>query len=76
MRKTLEELEAIGDRETIQSRIRKVYIQFHCVFIVEGSDKRAKEEAIAFNFTHYLEDVEEGLITTVVLDPEKDELRQ
>ena len=40
---------------------------------MEGSNKRAKEEAIAFNFTHYLEDVEEGLITTVVLDPETDE---
>lgn len=45
-----------------------------CVFSVEGSNKRAKEEAIAFNFTHYLEDVEEGLITTTVLDPETDEI--
>lgn len=39
--------------------------QFQCVFSMEGSNKRAKEEAIAFNFTHYLEDVE-GLITTTV----------
>ena len=44
--------------------------QFQRVFSVDGSNKRAKEEAIAFNFTHYLEDVEEGLITTTVLDPE------
>ena len=43
--------------------------QFQRVFSVDGSNKRAKEEAIAFNFTHYLEDVE-GLITTTVLDPE------
>ena len=41
---------------------------------MEGSNKRAKEEAIAFNFTHYLEDVEEGLITSTVLDPETDEV--
>ena len=39
--------------------------QFQCVFSMEGSNKRAKEEAIAFNFTHCLEDVE-GLITTTV----------
>lgn len=30
---------------------------------MEGSNKRAEEEAIALNFTHYLKDVE-GLITT------------
>lgn len=48
--------------------------QFQCVLSVEGSNKRVKEEAIAFNFTHYLEDVEEGLITTTVLDPETDEI--
>lgn len=47
--------------------------QFQCVLSMEGSKKRA-EEAIAFHFTHYLEDVEEGLITTIVLDPETDEI--
>lgn len=48
--------------------------QFQCVFSMEGSNKHAKKEAMAFNFTHYLEDVEEGLITTTVLDPETDEI--
>lgn len=47
--------------------------QYQCVFSVEGSNKRVKE-AIALNFTHYLEDAEEGLITTTVLDLETNEI--
>ena len=48
--------------------------QCQSVLSVEGSNKRAKEEAIAFNLTHYLEDVEERLITTTVPDPDTDEI--
>ena len=42
--------------------LRLLIISFS-VFNMEGSNKRAEEEAIALNFTHYLKDVE-GLITT------------
>ena len=45
---------------------------FHFSFSEEGSNKRTSEEAIAFNFTHYLEDVEAGEVTTTILDPETD----
>lgn len=31
---------------------------FHIVFSPEGGNKRPQEEAIAFNFNHYLEDIE------------------
>lgn len=48
--------------------------QCQSVLSVEGSNKRAKQEAIAFNLTHCLEDVEEGLITTTVPDPDTDEI--
>ena len=44
---------------------------FHFSFS-EGSNKRTSEEAIAFNFTHYLEDIAAGEITTTILDPETD----
>ena len=43
---------------------------FDFCFSEEGNNKHTSEEAIAFNFTHYLEDVEAGEITTTVLDPE------
>ena len=48
--------------------------QFHCIFSDHGSNKRASEEAIAFNFSHYLEDVEQGLVTSNVLDPDTEEI--
>ena len=32
--------------------------KFHCIFSDQGNKKRRSEEAIAFNFSHYLEDVE------------------
>ena len=32
--------------------------KFHCIFSDQGKKKRRSEEAIAFNFSHYLEDVE------------------
>ena len=37
-----------------------------------GSNRRQKEEAIAMN-TRYLEDVEEGSVTSVLVDPDTDE---
>ena len=48
--------------------------QFHCIFSDQESNKRASEEAIAFNFSHYLEDVEQGLVTSNVLDPDTEEI--
>ena len=48
--------------------------QFQCIFIDQGSNKRVSEEAIAFNFSHYLEDVEQGLMTSNVLDPDTEEI--
>ena len=47
---------------------------FQCIFSDQGSNKRASEEAIAFNFSHYLEDVEQGLVTSNVLDPDTEEI--
>ena len=38
-----------------------------------GSNRRQKEEAIVMNFTRYLEDVEEGSITSVLVDPDTNE---
>ena len=35
--------------------------QFHCIFSDKGGKKHRSEEATAFNFSHYLEDVEQGL---------------
>ena len=35
-----------------------------------GSNRRQKEEAIVMNFTRYLEDIEEGSITSVLVDTE------
>ena len=32
--------------------------KFHCIFSDQGNKKRRSEEARAFNFLHYLEDVE------------------
>ena len=48
--------------------------QFNCIFSDHGRNKRANEEAIAFNFSHYLEDVEQGLVTSNVLDPDTEEI--
>lgn len=48
--------------------------EFHCIFSDQGSNKRVGEEALAFNFSHYLEDVEQGLVTSNVLDPESEEI--
>ena len=48
--------------------------QFHRIFSDQGSNKRRSEEAIAFNFSHYLEDVEQGLVTSNVLDPDTEEI--
>jgi hypothetical protein len=39
-----------------------------------GSNKLTSEEAIAFNFTNYLEEVEAGEVTTSILDPDTDEI--
>ena len=38
-----------------------------------GSNRIQKEEAIVMNFTRYLEDVEEGSITSVLVDPDTNE---
>ena len=48
--------------------------QFHCVFSDKGGNKHRSEEATAFNFSHYLEDVEQGLVTSNVLDPDTEEI--
>ena len=32
--------------------------KFHCIFSDQGNKKRRSEKVIAFNFSHYLEDVE------------------
>ncbi|KAK3701595.1 hypothetical protein QZH41_007413 [Actinostola sp. cb2023] len=47
---------------------------FHFVLSPSGSNRRSSEEAITFNFTHYLEDVESEEVTTTILDPETDEI--
>ena len=48
--------------------------QFHCIFSDQGRNKRRGEEAIAFNFSNYLEDVDQGLVTSNVLDPDTEEI--
>ena len=48
--------------------------QFHCVFSDKGGNKHRSEEATAFNFSHYLEDVEQGLVSSNVLDPDTEEI--
>ena len=48
--------------------------QFHSIFSDQGSNKRASKETIAFNFSHYQEDVEQGLVTSNVLDPATEEI--
>ena len=60
------------DNERLTAEI--VDSQFHYIFSDQGSNKRASEEAIAFNFSHYLEDVEQGLVTSNVKDPDTEEI--
>ena len=39
-----------------------------------GSNKRKDEEAIAFNFTNFLEDVEANKVSTTILNPDTDDI--
>eukprot|EP00794_Sanderia_malayensis_P008463 gene8463-9370_t len=52
----------------------KVDEMFHFCYSPIGSNKRKDEEAIAFNFTQYLEDVEKASVSTSILDPDTGDL--
>ena len=52
----------------------KVDEMFHFCYSPIGSNKRKDEEAIAFNFRQYLEDVEKELVSTSILDPDTGDL--
>ncbi|XP_031573320.1 G2/M phase-specific E3 ubiquitin-protein ligase-like [Actinia tenebrosa] len=52
----------------------KVDQLFQFCYSPTGSNNRRDEEAIAFNFTHYLQDVEADRVSTSILDPDTDDL--
>ena len=49
---------------------------FQPVFSSRGSNRRINEEAVSLNFTRYLEDVESGEISCLIIDLETEELSE